>query len=112
MKENMMTKTAARKTMNIPMAQELYSRSYCRELAKKIAKEEKISGMTLNQLSCEIFAHAYVYYNFRFVPGFLRGVKLFKSVYRSVSDGVDLEDNGDKLYRRIAYRLIWLLPAL
>ena len=61
---------------------------------------------------CEIFAHAYVYYNFRFVPKFLQGVKIFKSLYRSVANGVDLEDNGDKWYRRIAYRFIWVLPAL
>ncbi|MBO4679608.1 MAG: hypothetical protein J5626_08055, partial [Lachnospiraceae bacterium] len=27
-------------------------------------------------------------------------------------NGVDLEDDGDKWYRRIAYRFIWMLPAL
>ena len=100
-----------KKTMKIPMEKKLYSRKYCREMAKEIAEEGKISGMSLSQLSCEIFAHAYVYYNFRFVPSFLKGKKAFKSLYKSVSDGVDLEDNGDKLVRRIAYRLIWLFPA-
>ncbi len=32
-------------------------------------------------------------------------------MYNSVENGVDLEDNGDKWYRRIAYRMIWLFPA-
>ena len=68
--------------------------------------------MTLGQLSCEIFAHAFVFYNFRFIPKVLKNLPLFKSVYRSVEDGVDLEDNGDKLVRRIAYRIIWFLPAI
>lgn len=106
-----MKEAMAKKYMNIPMGKELYSRAYCKEMAARIAEEEKITGMSLGQLSCEIFAHAYIFYNFRFVPKFLRGVKLFKSLYRSVSDGVDLEDNGDKWYRRIAYRFIWVLPA-
>ena len=100
-----------KKYMNIPMARELYGRTYCKNMAETIAKNEEITGMTLSQLSCEIFAHAYIYYNFRFVPKFLQGCKLFQSLYRSVSNGVDLEDNGDKWYRRIAYRFIWFLPA-
>ena len=107
-----MREEMAKKYMNIPMERELYSRAYCKEMAEKIAREEMITGMTLSQLSCEIFAHAYIYYNFRFVPKFLQGVKIFKSLYRSVANGVDLEDNGDKWYRRIAYRFIWVLPAL
>ena len=106
-----MNNTTAKKYLNIPMDKALYNRAYCKEMAEKIAESDRITGMTLSQLACEIFAHAYVFYNFRFVPKFLKNSKLFKSVYRSVEDGVDLEDNGDKLYRRIAYRLIWLCPA-
>ncbi|MCR4598237.1 MAG: hypothetical protein K5678_04320 [Acetatifactor sp.] len=101
-----------KKYMNIPMARELYSKSICKEMAKEIAGEEKITGMSLSQLSCEIFAHAYIYYNFKFVPKCFRNSKIAKSFYNSVANGVDLEDDGDKWYRRAAYRLIWVLPAL
>lgn len=101
----------SKKYMNIPMDKALYNRKTCMAMAEEIAKSDKITGMTLSQLACEIFAHAYVYYNFRFIPKFLKGLKLFKSVYGSVENGVDLEDNGDKLCRRIAYRFIWFLPA-
>ena len=107
-----MSEMMNKKYMNIPMGRELYSRANCQEMAKEIAGEEKITGMSLSQLSCEIFAHAYIYYNFKFVPKFLRSVKIVKSFYNSVANGVDLEDNGDKWYRRIAYRVIWMLPAL
>ncbi len=106
-----MNNSASKKYMNIPMEEALYNRSFCKEMAVLIADSEKITGMSLSQLACEIFAHAYVFYNFRFIPGFLKRSALFRKVYRSVENGVDLEDNGDKLYRRIAYRLIWFFPA-
>ena len=106
-----MSENTTRKTMNIPMEESLYSRAFCKKMAKEIAQNNQISGMSLDQLSVEIFAHAYIYYNFRLVPKFLKENKIFKSLYRSVSNGVDLEDNGDKWYRRIAYRFIWMLPA-
>ncbi|MBO4291687.1 MAG: hypothetical protein J5898_07250 [Lachnospiraceae bacterium] len=106
-----MKETTAKKYMNIPMEAKLYSRSYCRRMAQEIRTAESITGMSTGELSCEIFAHAYIYYNFRFVPKCLRGLRLFKSFYRSVENGVDLEDDGDKWYRKAAYRLIWFLPA-
>lgn len=100
-----------KKVMNIPMNENLYNRDYCMQMAHEITDGEKISGMTLSQLYTEIFAHAYIYYNFRFLPKCLKSLEIFKKFYNSVSNGVDLEDNGDKWYRRIAYRFIWLLPA-
>ena len=101
-----------KKYLNIPMVESLYNRNYCKELALKIIDDEKITGMSKMQLSVEIFAHAYIYYNFPLIPAILRKMRAFKSVYRSVEDGVDLEDNGDSLVRRIAYRVIWCLPKI
>ena len=101
-----------RKHMNIPMTSALNNRKYCKEMARKIAREELITGMSESQLSCEIFAHAYVYCNFKYVPGIIRNTAFAKSAYHSTADGVDLEDNGDSLVRRIAYRVIWLMPSV
>ena len=92
------------------MNEDLYSREYCKQMAHELTDGAKITGMTVSQIYTEIFAHAYVYYNFGLLPRFLRNVKTFKSFYKSVSDGVDLEDNGDKWYRRLFYRVIWILP--
>ena len=100
-----------KKTLRIPMNERLYARKGCKMIAEKLLESGRIDGMTESQLSCEIFAHAYVFYNFRLVPKRLSKTGLFKKVLRSASDGVDLEDGGDSLIRRIAYRMIWLMPA-
>ena len=100
-----------KKTLRIPMNERLYGRRGCKLIAEKLLESGRIDSMTESQLACEIFAHAYVFYNFRFVPGRLKQTDLFKKVLRSASDGVDLEDGGDSLKRRIAYRMIWLMPA-
>lgn len=100
-----------KKTLRIPMNERLYGRRGCKVIAEKLLESKRIDGMTESQLSCEIFAHAYVFYNFRFVPKKLSETDLFKKILRSASDGVDLEDGGDSLIRRIAYRMIWLMPA-
>lgn len=104
--------TETRKHINIPMTETLNNRKLCKEMAKEIKSDMRITGMSESQLSCEIFAHAYVYCNFKYVPSFLKKTSAAKSVYRSVADGVDLEDNGDSLVRRIAYRVIWLMPSV
>lgn len=101
-----------KKYMNIPMEKALYNRKNCRMMAEDIKDSARIEGMSLSQLSCEIFAHAFVFYNFRFIPEKIKNLSIFKSVYNSVANGVDLEDNGDKLLRRIAYRIIWFMPAI
>ncbi len=103
--------TDKKKTLRIPMNERLYARRGCKLIAEKLLESGRIDSMTESQLACEIFAHAYVFYNFRFVPGRLGQTDLFKKVLRSASDGVDLEDGGDNLKRRIAYRMIWLMPA-
>ena len=100
-----------KKTLRIPMNERLYAKKGCKVIAEKLLESGRIEGMTESQLSCEIFAHAYVFYNFRFVPKQLGKTDLFKKILRSASDGVDIEDGGDSLIRRIAYRMIWLMPA-
>ena len=104
--------TEAKKYMNIPMTETLNDRKLCKEMAEKIEAEKKITGMSVGQLECEIFAYAYVFCFFKYLPGFIRNTTFAKRVYRSVSDGVDLEDNGDTLVRRVFYRVIWCMPSI
>lgn len=101
-----------KKTMNIRMTTALNSREYCKEMARQIKREQLITGMSESQLSREIFAHAYVFCNFKYVPKAIKNTNVARSAYRSVADGVDLEDNGDSLVRRIAYRVIWMMPSV
>ncbi len=106
-----MENTASKKYMNIPMTLELNNKELCRKLAGEIYEHHEITGMSLSQLYCEIFAHAYVFSVFRYIPGFIKNTAPAKRIYRSVADGVDLEDDGDSLVRRIFYRVIWFMPS-
>lgn len=108
----MNTMIAERKHINIPMSEMLNDRKLCREMAREISDRNEITGMSNSQLSCEIFAHAYVYVIFKYVPDFIKKMNKAQSIYRSVSDGVDIEDNGDSLVRRIFYRVVWMMPSI
>ena len=100
-----------KKGFNIPMDKRLYSRPNCIRLSEKLIESGRVKRMSRGQLACELFGHAYVYYNFRVVPGFLKGLKPFRMLYKCCADGVDLADNGDTLIRRIVYRILWIMPA-
>ncbi len=107
-----MENTATKKYMNIPMTYELNNRELCRKMAGEIYEHHEITGMSRSQLYCEIFAHAYVFSFFRHIPEFIKNTAPAKRIYRSVADGVDLEDDGDTLVRRIFYRVIWFMPSV
>ncbi len=94
------------------MSPELYEKEYCIKLAKEILEKGQITGMSVNALAHEIYAHAYVCYHLEILPGFLKNNYLYKRGYKGVTDGVDLTDNGDKWYRRIGYMLIWFFPRI
>ena len=104
--------TEAKKYMNIPMTETLNDRKLCKVMAEEIEAEKKITGMSVGQLECEIFAHAYVFCFFKYLPDFVKNTSFAKRVYTSVSDGVDLEDDGDSLVRRVFYRVIWFMPSI
>jgi len=108
----MQTLSGSKKYVKIPMDIALNSRRVCSELADEIYDEKLITGMSRSQLACEIFAHVYVFCNYRFIPCFIKDTDLLRRVYTSVSDGIDLEDNGDSIGRRIFYRVVWLMPSL
>ena len=104
--------TEAKKYMKIPMTETLNDRKLCKVMAEEIASDKKITGMSVEQLECEIFAHAYVFCFFKYLPDFVKSTSFAKRVYTSVSDGVDLEDDGDSLVRRVFYRVIWFMPSI
>lgn len=100
-----------KKGFSIPMDKRLYSRANCIRLSERLIESGRIRGMSRGQLSCELFGHAYVYYNFHLVPKFMQGRGPFRYLYKCCTDGIDLADNGDTLIRRIAYRILWIMPA-
>ncbi len=101
-----MTNTV-RKTLNLEMKESFYNKADCLIEAKEIVDSEKITGMTVHQVAEEIYTHAFVFFNFRFLPAKIRETNLARRIFTSAANGVDLEDNGDTLKRRICYSLIW-----
>lgn len=100
--------TATLKVLNLRMEEKYFSKKGSTDAALEILNLEKITGMTVSGLAAEIFAHAYVYYKFDKLPGFIKNTGLAKHLYNCAADGIDLEDNGDSLKRRVCYRLIWI----
>lgn len=98
-----------KKYKNIEMCRDLYDRDYCLVLAEKIAENEEISDMTSEEIAMEIYAHAYVYYNFDKAPEWIRSSDFGKSIYESVENGVDLEDGGDTAIRKVFFQTVWEL---
>lgn len=99
----------AKKYLNLEMSDYYFDRDNCMKAAQEIVDNEEITGMTVKQIAKEIYTHAYVYYKFDKLPQFVKDLSIAKKAYNSAANGVDLEDNGDSLKRRVAYTCIWLL---
>ena len=98
-----------RKTLNLEMKDSFYDKEECLIEAQKIYDSKMITGMTVNQIAEEIYTHAFVFFNFHFLPAMIRETALASRIFNSAANGVDLEDNGDTFKRRICYSLIWNL---
>lgn len=96
-----------KKYLNLEMNDIYYNKNNCVEAAENIIKNRQITGMSVRQLAAEIYTHAFIYYNFHILPAIIRNTSIAKRVYNSTANGIDLEDNGDTLKRRICYSLIW-----
>jgi len=95
------------KYLNIPMDRYYYDKKNCVESAEAIIKEEKITGMTKRQIAAELYAHAFIYFNFQRIPKIIRETSFAKRMYESTANGIDLEDNGDTIKRRIFYAFVY-----
>ena len=97
------------KVLNIGMKPEYSDRKACLALAHDIISKKRITGMTERQMAAEIYTHGYIHSHYDRLPKVIKNSGIAKRMYRSCDNGVDLADNGDKWYRKIAYRLIFLL---
>lgn len=98
-----------RKSINLPMEEKYYNKKECVASARSILDSGQITGMTVRQLAAEIYTHAFIYYNFDRLPGFIRKTSLAQRIYTSAANGIDLEDNGDSQKRRICYAILWVI---
>ncbi len=98
----------SKKYLNIGMYADYNNKKKCFEKAKEIIENKQITGMTVKQLAAEIYTHGFIYYRFDKLPKFIKYTSLAKRFYNSCDNGVDLEDDGDRWYRKFAYRMIYI----
>lgn len=96
-----------KKYLSLKMRANYYRKSDCVQAAEDIVAKKQITGMSVRQLAAEIYTHAMIYYNFPILPDRIRNTKFMQRAFRSASNGIDLEDNGDSWKRRFCYSLIW-----
>ncbi len=95
--------------INLEMDSIYVNKENCVDLAKMLLKDGVIKGMSVKNLAAEIYTHASVYYVFEAIPSFIHKLPGFSSVYRSVSNGIDLEDGGDTHTRQLVYAVVYKL---
>ncbi len=84
-----------------------YNKANCINIAGKIISEGKITGMTIRQLAAELYAHAFIFYNYHRLPKLIKELSIAKRAYESAANGIDIQDDGDTLKRRAAYMVIY-----
>lgn len=97
------------KRINLEMKSIYINKENCVDLAKMLLNDGVIEDMSVEGLAAEIYTHASIYYVFESLPSFFQKLPGFSSVYRSVSNGIDLEDGGDTFTRQIAYAVVYKL---
>lgn len=95
------------KYLNLEMDKCYYDKKNCLKIAEDILLSKKITGMTVRQLAAELYAHAFIFYNFPKLPKAIREISVAKRAYESAANGIDLQDDGDTLKRRAAYYIIF-----
>ncbi len=95
--------------ITLAMLSTFTQKSVCMQWAIKLVDRGNVKGMSYQGVAEEIFAHAYVYYNFYKLPSFIKNNSFAQSVYRSSADGINIADNGDTWERRAFYSLVWNL---
>lgn len=95
-----------KRTYIIDMSSDYRDKNKCMDEAYYIYIHDLISGMSENAIAKEIYAHAVIYYILiRFAN---KGYRFIDNILHHC-DPIDLEDGGDKWYRKIIYEIIWLI---
>lgn len=94
-------------TYSVRASDRYLSKTECIRKADEILENEYIRGMTKEELSCEIYFHAWAYHISSLLEN--RDIHILSRV-KEAADPIDLADNGDTFLRKIIYSLFWLFP--
>ena len=94
-------------SITLGMLNTFTSKDECMYWAIKVVDHGSVKGMTYQEVAEEIYAHAYVYYNFNKLPNIVKNNGFAQSVYNSSANGISIDDNGDTTLRKAFYSLVW-----
>lgn len=104
-----MSETTAKKTMSLPAELSLTRKKACVLKARKILKDGTISGMSEQELAEELYFHACLAKISKHPAE--KNIPVFTWLFRH-ADPIDLESGGDKPFRKLVFRLWWILPEI
>ncbi|PRR83477.1 hypothetical protein [Clostridium vincentii] len=95
-------------SVSLSMSGAYLSKAVCLGLASNLINTGAVSGMSRQQIACEIFAHAVIYYGTSPIVVGAIGSVMFNDI-RSHANPIDIADGGDTWKRRVAFNVIWAL---
>lgn len=94
-----MKNTKKKRTIAIKVRGDYKSKIKCLARARELIEANKIT-MDLQKLAEEIYAHYFLY---------IIGTKIHWNWLIIHANPIDLEDGGDKWYRQLGYKIIWII---
>ena len=91
-------------SVELPMSEAYLNKVTCTVAAASLLTSGQVTGMTAAEIAAEIYAHAYVAYNWTA----LQNIPIAKIIYNKAANGISLEDGGDKrIGAKAFYSFIW-----
>ena len=92
----------------LSMKRAYLNKNTCLAEASNLLTRGIVTGMTQMQIAQEIYAHAFIKYKFDSLPSWVSQMPIARSAYKSVNNGIDIEDGGDKRvgYMQL-YAIVW-----
>ncbi|ARC83152.1 bacteriocin-type signal sequence domain protein [Clostridium argentinense CDC 2741] len=109
---------------NIPVSRRFLDKNICLEEARALVHYRGVSGMSLQEIAEEIYAHAVFYYQGltaneiakALSKSGLAGFTLSAALTSSIADiliskgeVINIEDGGDTSFRKLVYKGVWIM---
>lgn len=93
---------------SLPMNRAYLSKSTCTATASGLYYSKQVTGMSVQEIAEEIYAHAILFYKSAEVNVTLVNVAVIAYIMKHASV-IDIENGGDTALRKAAYKTIWNL---
>lgn len=92
----------------LDMSKSYIKKSVCKKKAKDLIDSGQVTGMSLDQIAQEIYAHAFAYYASSALIDAGIDPDVVKDI-KSKAEKIYIGDGGDTKIRQAAYFLIWAI---